>query len=78
MAVGAGVGMMLAPMSGQQLRTRIFDRLRGAKGQVPATRQEAQKVEAKAESVIDKPGDGATQVRQQSASRIVSRQPISS
>jgi len=77
-AVGSGVGMMLAPMSGQQLRARIFDQLRGAKGPAPATAQEAQKVEAKAESPADKPGDGVTQVRQQPASRITSRQPISS
>jgi len=30
-AVGTGVGMMLAPMSGQKLRAMILDQLRGAK-----------------------------------------------
>jgi gas vesicle protein len=86
MAVGAGVGMMLAPMSGQELRARILDQLRGAKGdateptvEVATTAQGAggkvdKKVEAKVESSADKSGDGAMHARQQ-VSRSTSRQP---
>jgi hypothetical protein len=83
MAVGAGVAMVLAPMSGRELRAMVLDQLREAKAKVSkstadaaTTAQEAEKkVEAKVEGLVDKSGDGATPARQQPPSRTASRQP---
>jgi gas vesicle protein len=83
MAVGAGVAMMLAPMSGRELRGMVLDQLRGAKAKtseptadVATTAPETEKkVEGKVEGLVDKSGDGVTPVRQQHPNTTASRQP---
>jgi hypothetical protein len=67
MAVGTGVGMMLAPMSGKQLRGMILDQVRGAKGQAQASMAEVEKkMETRVESLADKMGDAVRHTRQPS------------
>jgi gas vesicle protein len=78
MAVGTGVGMMLAPVSGKELRGMLLDRVRGAKGEAQAsiaevatTAQETakkveKKIETRVESLADKMGDAARHTRQPS------------
>jgi gas vesicle protein len=49
--VGAGVGMLIAPRSGQKTRRAIFDALKGVEEKVEA---EAKDLEQKAEKVVGK------------------------
>lgn len=68
-AVGTGVGMLVAPMSGAKLRGMILGQLRGAKEEVEGSLEEAgaaakdlgKKVEGKVESVAGEAADAARQ-----------------
>jgi gas vesicle protein len=80
MAVGAAVGMLLAPMSGEKLRAMVLDQLRSATGQPAESRTEVATTAPAAEkqveeSLADRAGDGVMQARQQHPNRTSSRQP---
>lgn len=66
MAVGTGVGMMMAPMSGKQLRGMILDQLRGAKGEAQASMAEVATTAQETAKKVEKTGDGARPTRQAS------------
>jgi hypothetical protein len=66
MAVGTGVGMVLAPMSGKELRGMILDRVRGAKAEAPTSMAEVAKTEQETAKKVEKMGDAARHARQPS------------
>jgi gas vesicle protein len=72
-AVGTGVSLMLAPMSGQRLRAMILDQLHGAKAQAEESMKQAERkienkvgagVEAAKDAVLHQVGTAAGNVQE--------------